>query len=72
MIDPLPRVEYFEDTILTGEWRPFHDVVPRGKPPITFDDVGVSRDGRSLRSYLELIGSTCEDLTSWLDMVRTR
>ena len=67
MIDPLPRVEYSEDTILTGEWRPFHDMVPRGQPPITFDDVGVSRDGRSMRSYLELIGSTCADLTSWLE-----
>lgn len=70
MIDPLPRVVYFRDSVFTERWRPFcpfHDVVPRGQPPTTFDNVDASKDGSSSTSYLEFIKSTREDLTSWLE-----
>jgi hypothetical protein len=67
MIDPLPRVDCSENAVLTGRWRPLYDAVPRGRPPITFDDVNASRDGRLLTSFLDSIKSTREDLTSWLE-----
>lgn len=67
MIDPLPTVDYSENAVLIERWRPFHDVVPRGRPPITFNDVDVSREGSPLESYLGSIKSTREDLTSWLE-----
>jgi hypothetical protein len=51
MIDPLPTIDYSEDTVIIGRWRSLYDVVPRGRPPITFDDVDASRDGRLLTSF---------------------
>lgn len=70
MIDPLPEVDYSENAVLIEGWCPFQDVVPRGRPPITFDDVDASRDGNVLTSYLRSIKSTRKDLTSWLDRGR--